>query len=273
MRKAGEEGTLVCMHAENGVVIDELVKLALAAGHIEPKYHALTRPTRLEGEGAHRALAIAEVARAPVYIVHLSCHECAHGVAARPGARGDGARRDLPAVPAAGHERLRRAGFRRRQVRHDAAPAGEVEPGRAVARPADQGSRRHLHRPLSLLPARAEGAGARRLQPHSERRTRRRESDEPDLPPRGQRRAHRRQPVRGADLHRAGPHLRHVPAQGDHRRRVGRGHRRLRPGAGGDHQQQRPADAPYERRLQRLRGLSGARIHRDPAVARAGSGR
>ena len=75
MRKAGEEGTLVCMHAENGVVIEELVKIALAAGHVEPKYHALTRPTRLEGEGAHRALAIAEVARAPVYIVHLSCHD------------------------------------------------------------------------------------------------------------------------------------------------------------------------------------------------------
>ena len=75
MRKAGEDGTLVCMHAENGVVIDELVKAALAAGHVEPKHHALTRPTRLEAEGTHRALAIAEVARAPVYIVHLSCHD------------------------------------------------------------------------------------------------------------------------------------------------------------------------------------------------------
>ena len=72
MRKAGEDGTLVCMHAENGIVIDELVKIALAEGHIEPKYHAVTRPTRLEAEGTHRALAIAEVARAPVYIVHLS---------------------------------------------------------------------------------------------------------------------------------------------------------------------------------------------------------
>ena len=72
MRKAGEDGTLACMHAENGIVIDELVKIALAEGHIEPKYHAVTRPTRLEAEGTHRALAIAEVARAPVYIVHLS---------------------------------------------------------------------------------------------------------------------------------------------------------------------------------------------------------
>lgn len=75
MRKAGEDGTLICMHAENGIVIDELVKIALAEGHIEPKYHALTRPTRLEAEGTHRALAIAEVARCPVYIVHLSCYD------------------------------------------------------------------------------------------------------------------------------------------------------------------------------------------------------
>ncbi len=75
MRKAGEDGTLVCMHAENGIVIDELVKIALAEGHIEPKYHAVTRPTRLEAEGTHRALAIAEVARAPVYIVHLSSYD------------------------------------------------------------------------------------------------------------------------------------------------------------------------------------------------------
>ena len=66
MRRAGEDGTLVCMHAENGVVIDELVKAALAEGHVEPKYHALTRPTRMEAEGAQRALAIAEVARVPV---------------------------------------------------------------------------------------------------------------------------------------------------------------------------------------------------------------
>ena len=75
MRRAGEDGTLVCMHAENGVVIDELIRIALAEGHVAPKYHALTRPTRLEAEGAYRALAIAEVARAPVYIVHLSCHD------------------------------------------------------------------------------------------------------------------------------------------------------------------------------------------------------
>src|SRR5437763_427824 len=75
MTAAGEAGGLVCMHAENGVVIDVMVKRALAEGKTAPKYHALTRPTRAEAEGVHRAIAIAEMAHAPVYIVHLSCDD------------------------------------------------------------------------------------------------------------------------------------------------------------------------------------------------------
>ena len=75
MTTAGEAGGLVCMHAENGVVIDVLVKRALAEGKTAPKYHALTRPTKAEAEGVHRAIAIAEMANAPVYIVHLSCYD------------------------------------------------------------------------------------------------------------------------------------------------------------------------------------------------------
>ncbi len=75
MSTAGEAGGLVCMHAENGVVIDVLVKRALAEGKTAPKYHALTRPTKAEAEGVHRAIAIAEIANAPVYIVHLSCYD------------------------------------------------------------------------------------------------------------------------------------------------------------------------------------------------------
>ncbi|HEY6120553.1 MAG TPA: dihydropyrimidinase [Pyrinomonadaceae bacterium] len=73
MSAAGERGGLICMHAENGIVINEIIKRALAAGKTAPKYHALTRPTVAEAEGVHRAIAIAEMAEAPVYIVHLSC--------------------------------------------------------------------------------------------------------------------------------------------------------------------------------------------------------
>jgi dihydropyrimidinase len=75
MSVAGENGGLICMHAENGVVIDVLVKRALAEGRTAPKYHALTRPTKAEAEGVHRAIAIAEMANSPVYIVHLSCYD------------------------------------------------------------------------------------------------------------------------------------------------------------------------------------------------------
>jgi dihydropyrimidinase len=75
MSTAGEKGGLICMHAENGVVIDVLVKRALAEGKTAPKYHALTRPTIAEAEGVHRAIAIAQMANSPVYIVHLSSYD------------------------------------------------------------------------------------------------------------------------------------------------------------------------------------------------------
>jgi len=75
MTAAGDNGGLICMHAENGVVIDVLVKRAIEQGRTAPKYHALTRPTKAEAEGVHRAIAIAEMANSPVYIVHLSCYD------------------------------------------------------------------------------------------------------------------------------------------------------------------------------------------------------
>jgi dihydropyrimidinase len=75
MSTASEAGGLICMHAENGIVIDEIVKRALAQGKTAPKYHAMTRPTKAEAEGVHRAIAIAEIAGSPVYIVHLSCDD------------------------------------------------------------------------------------------------------------------------------------------------------------------------------------------------------
>ena len=72
LRRTGDNGGLVCMHAENGGVIDELVKEALRKGDTAPKYHALTRPPRAEGEATGRAIALAELAGVPIYIVHLS---------------------------------------------------------------------------------------------------------------------------------------------------------------------------------------------------------
>src|SRR3954466_12431214 len=73
MSAAGKRGGLICMHAENGIVINEIIKRFLKDGRTAPKYHALTRPTIAEAEGVHRAIAIAEMAESPVYIVHVSC--------------------------------------------------------------------------------------------------------------------------------------------------------------------------------------------------------
>ena len=80
MSAAGERGGLICMHAENGIVINEIIKRALAKRQTAPKYHALTRPTVAEAEGVHRAIAIAEMAESPVYIVHLSCADALNQV-------------------------------------------------------------------------------------------------------------------------------------------------------------------------------------------------
>jgi len=80
MSAAGNRGGLICMHAENGIVINEIIKRALAQGRTAPKYHALTRPTIAEAEGVHRAIAIAEMAESPVYIVHLSCTDALNQV-------------------------------------------------------------------------------------------------------------------------------------------------------------------------------------------------
>src|SRR6187401_3779591 len=75
LSRTGKNGGTICMHAENGDVIDVLVKKALAEGKTAPKYHALTRPPRAEAEATHRAIALAEIADVPIYIVHLSAAE------------------------------------------------------------------------------------------------------------------------------------------------------------------------------------------------------
>jgi dihydropyrimidinase len=80
MRVAGANGAMTCVHAENGPVIDVLVKEAVAQGLRAPKYHATTRPTILEGEATHRAIRLAELAGTPLYIVHLSAGEALSAV-------------------------------------------------------------------------------------------------------------------------------------------------------------------------------------------------
>src|ERR671927_79266 len=81
MEVAAETGALVMVHAENGDAIDVLVKKALADGHTEPHWHALTRPPETEGEATNRAIQLARVAGCPLYVVHVSCKEAVEPIA------------------------------------------------------------------------------------------------------------------------------------------------------------------------------------------------
>jgi dihydropyrimidinase len=72
MQKAAQLNALCLVHAENGSVIDIVIAQMLAEGKTAPHYHALSRSTQAEAEATHRAIAIAEMAGASVYIVHLS---------------------------------------------------------------------------------------------------------------------------------------------------------------------------------------------------------
>jgi dihydropyrimidinase len=81
MEVATETGALVMVHAENGDAIDVIVKRALAEGKTEPKWHALTRPPETEGEATNRAIQLARIAGAPLYVVHVSCKEATEPIA------------------------------------------------------------------------------------------------------------------------------------------------------------------------------------------------
>ena len=80
LSRTAKNGALICMHAENGGVIDVIVQRALAEGKKAPIYHAMTRPATAEAEAVHRAIAMAEIAGAPVYIVHLSSEDALNQV-------------------------------------------------------------------------------------------------------------------------------------------------------------------------------------------------
>ena len=82
MQKAAETGAMIMMHAENGLAIDVLREQAIERGETDPKYHGITRPAITEAEATHRAIALAELAGASLYIVHLSAKEALAEVAA-----------------------------------------------------------------------------------------------------------------------------------------------------------------------------------------------
>jgi dihydropyrimidinase len=71
--KTRELGALALVHAENGQVVDYLAQKYLSEGKTSPVWHALSRPPEAEAEATGRALYLAAMANAPIYIVHVTC--------------------------------------------------------------------------------------------------------------------------------------------------------------------------------------------------------
>jgi dihydropyrimidinase len=81
MQTAHETGGLVMVHAENGDAIDIIVKETVAAGNTDPVWHARSRPMETEAEATNRAIQLARVADAPLYVVHVSCQPSVEPIA------------------------------------------------------------------------------------------------------------------------------------------------------------------------------------------------
>jgi dihydropyrimidinase len=73
MGELGRLGGMLQVHCEDPVLIDTAVASALQGGNTAPRFHAITRSREAEAVATHRATAFARQARAPVYVVHLSC--------------------------------------------------------------------------------------------------------------------------------------------------------------------------------------------------------
>ena len=73
--KGKEAGVTIMVHAENAEMIDVLTRALVAEGRTQPYYHAVSRPPVVEAEATRRAIYLAELANAPLYVVHVSCKE------------------------------------------------------------------------------------------------------------------------------------------------------------------------------------------------------
>lgn len=82
LRGAKKTGSQVCIHAENGDIIDRMSADLVAAGKTGPGYHEISRPPKTEVEAVQRAIRIADIAEAPIYFVHLSTEGSVEAVAA-----------------------------------------------------------------------------------------------------------------------------------------------------------------------------------------------
>ena len=163
MQQAAGNGSLIMMHAENGLAIDVLAEQAVERGETDPINHGYVRRQELESEATHRAIQLAKVGAAPLYIVHLSASEALEQVAI---ARDNGANVFAETCPQYLYfnveDHLGKPGFEGAAYVCSTPHAHQARapPRRPVEGPAHQRSLRRLHRSLPVLHEGTEGARA-----------------------------------------------------------------------------------------------------------------
>ncbi len=75
MEKTAEADIMLMTHSENGDAIALLTEKLVAEGKLEPKYHLVAHPREIEGEATARAIAMAAITGAKLYVVHMSCSD------------------------------------------------------------------------------------------------------------------------------------------------------------------------------------------------------
>jgi dihydropyrimidinase len=81
MQVSRETGLLTMMHAENGPVIDALAAQLVDQGKTDPFYHGIARAWQMEEEATHRAIMLANLTGAPLYVVHVSAKQAVEQLA------------------------------------------------------------------------------------------------------------------------------------------------------------------------------------------------
>ena len=227
MQTAAETGALVMVHAENGDAIDIIVKEAVAAGHTEPIWHARTRPPETEGEATNRAVQLARVAGAPLYVVHVSCQESVEPIALAREKGWDVWGETCTQYLFIDESALDQPGFEGGKYIYTPPPRAKENQEHLWHALRNDVLSRRLDRPLPVQLARAEGPRRPGVPEGAERRPGDREPAAHAARVRRPHRAADAEPLRGADLDQRRALLRPLSAQGHDRARLGRGHRRL----------------------------------------------
>ena len=267
MQTAHETGGLVMVHAENGDAIDIIVKEAVAEGKTDPIWHARTRPMETEAEATNRAIQLAHVADAPLYVVHVSCQPAVEPIAL---AREKGWKvwgETCTQYLFVDESMLEKPDWEGAKYIYTPPAAPEGAPGAPLEGARLGRALGALDRPLPLQLARAEGDQRPRVPGRPERRPGDREPAPHALDARREHGADHAEPVRRARLDEHREAVRPLPAQGDDRAGLRRGHRGLGPGEEADDLRE---DPPHERQLQPLRGRGGHRSARGRPRARPG---